>query len=93
MIRFINHACFSIELEENLILFDPWFEQGVFNDSWSLLWGTKLDSLPLEKLTHIFVSHEHPDHLHFPTLKSIIKAKPNIKLIFPNRNDPTEKCS
>lgn len=91
MIRFINHACFSIELEENLILFDPWFEQGVFNDSWSLLWETKLDSLPLEKLTHIFVSHEHPDHLHFPTLKSIIKAKPNIKLIFPNRNDPTVK--
>ena len=27
----------------------------------------------LNKTTHLYISHEHPDHLHFPTLKKIVK--------------------
>lgn len=50
---------------------DPWFGQKIFNDGWSLLWGN--DSLNLENLSPnaIWLSHEHPDHFHPPTLLKI----------------------
>jgi len=91
MIKLINHACLSVETEKNLILFDPWFFGKIFNNSWSLLKETKLNSLNLSNLTHIFISHEHPDHLHFPTLKSISELKKGVNLIFPYRKDLTVK--
>ena len=70
-IKFINHACMMIEDEKHAILVDPWFTGKVFNDSWSLLRDTDLSLINFDKLSHIFISHEHPDHLHWATLKKI----------------------
>lgn len=91
MVKLINHACISIQTKKNFILFDPWFSGKIFNDSWSLLFENKIEDINIDQLTHIFVSHEHPDHLHFPTLKSISEIKKGIKLIFPYRKDLTVK--
>ena len=93
-IRFINHASFSIEWEKSFILMDPWYTGRIFNDSWSLLQDTDIKEIEgIEKISSIVISHEHPDHLHFPTLKKIRDKFPNnqITLYFPLRKDSSVK--
>jgi len=81
-IRFISHASISIEINESeLLLCDPWYEGGIFNDSWTLINKPNLDNIDFTKLKHIWVSHEHPDHFHPPTLKKI-REKTNNDITF-----------
>lgn len=79
-ITFLNHSSVQISLSSGLnILTDPWFFSKVFCDSWMLLReNTKpvINSSTEEQL--IFISHEHPDHLNFPTLR---KYFPGARLL------------
>lgn len=87
-IDFINHACFSIEEDNEMLMFDPWFFGKVFNNSWSLLEETEIHDLNLDSLKYIAISHEHPDHLHWPTLKKIREVcNHDISVIVPKRNN------
>jgi len=64
---------------------DPWFFGRVFNNSWSLLRETTLD---LKKIKYIFITHEHPDHLHWPTLQYIKKhTNQEINVVVGLRNN------
>tara|TARA_B100000902_G_C27295355_1_gene909567 strand:- start:1178 stop:2389 length:1212 start_codon:yes stop_codon:yes gene_type:complete len=94
-LKFINHSCISFENDEELILTDPWFSKKVFNNSWSLLEDTSLEELNLEKLSVIFYSHEHPDHLSWNTLKAIReKVSQDIMVVFKKRENKNilEQC-
>lgn len=68
-VKFINHSC--IQVEGTLI--DPWFSGKIFNNSWDLLQETDFDKIDYDSINQIIISHEHPDHLNFPTLKEISK--------------------
>lgn len=82
-IRFHSHAFISIETEKALLFCDPWFFGDVFNESWSLASEPNWENLNFEKLTHIWVSHEHPDHLHFASLREIkARARGPIKFLY-----------
>lgn len=74
MFRFLNHASFLVDD----ILVDPWFDDSIFLNGWNLL---KKFDYDINKLSYqyIFISHEHPDHFHIPTLKKI--ANPESKTI------------
>ena len=88
--KFINHACIEVSSEKVKILFDPWFEKSVFNHSWDLLKESEISELELDDVTHIVISHEHPDHLNWPTLKLIQEKSKNensIDVIMFQRND------
>lgn len=94
-ITFLNHASFSIELDDSITLVDPWYFGRIFNNSWSLLKDTNDNEIDYKKLKYISVSHEHPDHLHWPTLKYIKEKTDNdITIIFPKRTNPNvlNKC-
>lgn len=93
LVRFINHACFSIERKDSLTLMDPWFCGRIFNNSWSLIRETNIDSIKgIHKLKNIVISHEHPDHLHFQTLKKLRKYSENdITLYMPYRSNDNVK--
>jgi UDP-MurNAc hydroxylase len=85
-VRFINHACYVIENNEESVIFDPWFEGKVFNDSWSLLKDTK--DIDYNKIKFIVITHEHPDHLHWPTLRKISNLSDNtINVLVPQRKN------
>jgi hypothetical protein len=62
-LTFVNHACCKLIAGDIGLLFDPWIDGSAFNDGWDLLIPTPL---PLEAImagvTHIWLSHEHPDH-------------------------------
>ena len=62
-VTLINHACVKIALGDAVILCDPWLSGPAFNNGWDLLIKTPMgiDGV-MAGVTHIWVSHEHPDH-------------------------------
>ena len=94
-ITFLNHASFMIETNESITLVDPWYFGKIFNNSWSLLKDTDDSQIDYSKVKYISISHEHPDHLHWATLKHIrSKTDGDITIIFPRRTNPNvmEAC-
>jgi len=70
-ITFINHASFIFEYNHVKLICDPWIEGSVFNNSWSLLMPSKFHYDDFKSITHIWFSHEHPDHFNPPNIKMI----------------------
>ncbi len=69
-VSFINHSCIRVESSSGLdVICDPWFIGEVFNESWMLARKVNPNLSGLDEKSVIFISHEHPDHLNFPTLK------------------------
>tara|TARA_R100001509_G_scaffold36170_1_gene19282 strand:- start:2392 stop:3516 length:1125 start_codon:yes stop_codon:yes gene_type:complete len=81
-IKLVNHACFSFSHKTDGYIVDPWFKGSIFNNSWRLV--SEGGDAP-ENLKYIVISHEHPDHLHWPTLKKL--ASPDITIILCERNN------
>jgi len=90
-IEFINHACVIIKSDEVSLLSDPWFEGDAFHKGWNLLHETselEIEKI-LSKITHIWISHEHPDHfsiLFFKKFKLRIIDQ-SIKILFQETKD------
>lgn len=90
-IQFINHASVMVKHGESAILSDPWYFGSAFHDGWNLLYENtepEINSV-LEVATHIWISHEHPDHFSigfFKKYKSIIQER-GIKLLFQKTED------
>ena len=68
-VRFVSHASFSVESMGTTLLTDPWLVGKAFNNGWRLV--SPPASVPFERVDYFWISHQHPDHLNFPTLKSI----------------------
>ncbi len=86
-IHFVGHACIVAECADTSILMDPWLFGKIFNDSWSLLPEPNFDEAMLDKIDYIWLSHEHPDHCHFPTLDSFpAPFKARVTILFQDRD-------
>lgn len=86
-IQFISQACVIIYTEDCSILCDPWLSGTAFNDSWKLFPEPQWDNSTYDKITHLWVSHEHPDHFHFPTLKTMPQEfKERVTVLFQKNN-------
>jgi len=68
-VTFISHASVLVRTEGGAVLSDPWFEGKVFNNGWALV--SRPHPVDYASIDYIWISHEHPDHLSFPTLKRI----------------------
>ncbi len=92
-IEFVNHASVLITYEKIGILSDPWYKGTAFHDGWRLVYeldNNKINEL-LNKTSHIYISHEHPDHFRPEFFsnennKNIIQSK-NIEFLFQNTKD------
>jgi L-ascorbate metabolism protein UlaG (beta-lactamase superfamily) len=69
-IQLISHACVIVTTGDTRILCDPWLFGPCFNDSWSLFPAAAWDLAWLHRIDYLWISHEHPDHFHIPTLRS-----------------------
>ena len=90
-IEFINHASVVIKGNGVSILSDPWFEGSAFHKGWDLLYETKNVQVKniLNRISHIWISHEHPDHFSvqfFKKYSQIIRDR-SIKIIFQKTRD------
>ena len=74
-ISVLCHASLLIEVDSKKIITDPWFFGTAFNDGWELSPKPNLEQLKskIHDIDIIWISHEHPDHLHFQTLKWIFE--------------------
>ena len=90
-ITFLNHASFIVEYKQFKILNDPYLFNSAFNNGWNLLKEIDHKDL-LNDVTHIYFSHEHPDHFSIPFLKSIsAKERQKIKVIYQETFDKRVK--
>jgi len=70
-LTFVGHASVLLETRDVGILMDPWLKGFAFNESWALHPEPFISDDAWSRVTHIWISHEHPDHLSIPTLKAI----------------------
>lgn len=81
IVRYISHATVLISFSGINMLTDPWLLGPAFSNGWWLKELPKVNIEEIIKITDIiFISHNHPDHLHEETLE---KFKKNIKIITP----------
>ena len=90
-VKFINHASIMISDGNISVLSDPWYTGDAFHKGWNLLHETTNEEVEmlLDGITHIWISHEHPDHFSIPFFKTFakkIKSK-SIKMLFQKTKD------
>lgn len=86
-IKFIAHASVLIETEDCTILTDPWYKGTAFNDSWKLFPEPVWDNSLFDRVDHLWISHEHPDHFNIATLKALPQSfKDRAILLFQKNN-------
>jgi UDP-MurNAc hydroxylase len=86
-ITFVNHASFLLETKAASIWCDPWTMGKVVNNCCALY--SPSAQVPIERVDHIWISHEHPDHFNFPTLKTIPEAdRKRITILYQRHSSP-----
>ena len=90
-IEFINHASVIVSDGKTSVLSDPWYTGDVFHKGWNLLHETSYKDVLqiLDRTTHIWISHEHPDHfsiLFFKSFAQKIKER-SILILFQKTKD------
>ena len=83
-VTFLNHACLVVETKNLKFATDPWILGPAFCRGWWLSKNSPENSFDeLNSCNFIYISHNHPDHLHPLTLekinKKMIMVTPNFK--------------
>lgn len=71
LLEWVNNASFILDSGPVRLICDPWLEGTIFNGGWKLLSETRFRYEEFANITHIWLSHEHPDHFSPLSLKSI----------------------
>jgi Beta-lactamase superfamily domain len=72
--RTLGHASLAVyrEGERALLLTDPWLIGSVYWRSWWLQHYPSADDIAwLQTTAHVYVTHEHPDHFHMPSIRRL----------------------
>jgi UDP-MurNAc hydroxylase len=69
-IQFINHASIKLITARARITSDPWYSGAAFNNGWDLIHTDPGMTATAADSTHIWLSHEHPDHFSVAFFKS-----------------------
>lgn len=71
-IQFINHASVIVSDKKTSVLSDPWYTGDAFHKGWNLVHETERQDIEkvLNNVTHIWISHEHPDHFSISFFKT-----------------------
>ena len=75
-IEFVNHASLIVSNDDVQLIMDPWLDGDAFNGGWRHISETKLKYSEFKKITHIWFSHEHPDHF---SPKNIFCIPPEVR--------------
>lgn len=86
-IKLVGHSSIIIRTAATGILCDPWFSGRVFNEGWGLCPEPRFDVADLADIQYLWISHEHPDHMHFPTLAALPQEfKASVTVLFQENN-------
>lgn len=80
-LRYLTHASVAFEIDGIRLIADPWFVGECLACGWWLKQPPKADAWEfLEGADLMYISHNHPDHLHAETLK---RARRDLPIIVP----------
>jgi hypothetical protein len=86
-IQLVSHASVLVTMGKTTIWTDPWLFGKAFNDSWSLYPVQSYEANFLDHVQYLWISHEHPDHFHIPTLRSLpSEFKKHVRVLFQKNN-------
>jgi UDP-MurNAc hydroxylase len=87
-IIFVNHASVIFSYKKIKLITDPWLFGSAFNNSWNLISKSKMQINDFKNITHIWFSHEHPDHFATWVLAEIpIEIRKKIVVLFQDTLD------
>ena len=95
VVTFVNHASVIFSYKKIKLITDPWLFGSAFNDSWDLISESKMQIDDFKDISHIWFSHEHPDHFYPRVLSLIpIEIRKKITVLFQDTLDHriTQKC-
>jgi len=95
VLTFVNHASVIFSYKKINLITDPWLFGSAFNDSWDLISESKMKVEDFKNITHIWFSHEHPDHFYPHVLYSIPEEiRKKITVLFQDTLDHrvVKKC-
>jgi L-ascorbate metabolism protein UlaG (beta-lactamase superfamily) len=72
-----------IDVADVRFLFDPWLEGTAFSGGWGLSYDNPAALALACEATHLWISHWHSDHMHWPTLHKIAASAPDM-IVFAN---------
>ena len=72
----LSSSCVIIEGKYSTILTDPWLVNGEYYGSWWHPEIVQFDDELMDRVTHIYLSHIHPDHFSRRTFEKIDKNVP-----------------
>ena len=79
-LELLAHASFLLNSGENRVLFDPWLDGPTYWGSWHHFPKNPV-SVDELALSHVVITHPHPDHFHLPTIEKIDRS---VQIIIPN---------
>ena len=87
-IEWVNHASYIVRYKNIRMIADPWLFGSAFNDGWDLLVDSKFQIEDFRNITHIWFSHEHPDHFAPQVLSKIDEqTRKEITVLFQETSD------
>jgi len=95
VITFVNHASVIFSNKKINLITDPWLFGSAFNNSWDLISESKMQIEDFKDISHIWFSHEHPDHFYPHVLASIPEEiRKKITVLFQDTLDHrvAQKC-
>lgn len=86
-VRFVSHACVAIDVAGVRIVTDPWLFGPCFIAGWWHAFPPKEDALEIVNSADLlYISHNHPDHMHVETLRQVRKDLPIVVPDFPSQS-------
>lgn len=90
-LQLINHASIIVKQDKVSLLSDPWYQGDAFHKGWNLIHELTDEEIitVLQQITHIWISHEHPDHFSIQFFKKFGERirKNRIKILFRETSD------
>jgi hypothetical protein len=84
-IQFINHASVKFITPQARITTDPWYAGAAFNNGWDLIRTDADMTATASDATHVWLSHEHPDHFSIAFFKAT--ANRGLRVLFQKTTD------
>ncbi len=76
----IGQACLVVESGQDRLVIDPWILGSCYWRSWWHFPPARPELLDPESVSAVYLTHEHPDHLHFPSLRRFSK---DVRILVP----------
>ena len=92
-IEFVCHTSVVLRQDPVHMICDPWLTGTVFDDGWALLSEPVFKPEDFASITHLWFSHEHPDHFS-PRSLAMIPDAPRARItFFPSQPGPESRQS